>query len=161
MDSTHPPEAWEKLGRALELRRWQLGYGYRQRGRFARERGSAVSEKTIARLERGERGAYPDATLADAEALYGLVPGSIRRHLDGGELEPLPESAYPNGFRYADPNLQAIWDLPARSAGNPGGLTEAQREGLIAQALGMRAVEEAGGRPRAVPEAPAQRAAGA
>jgi hypothetical protein len=80
-ESENPPEAWQRLGRALELRRWDLGFGHRQRGKFASARGSAVSDKTLARLERGERGDYPDATLAHIEVLYGLAPGAIRAYL--------------------------------------------------------------------------------
>ena len=86
MDRTYPPDAWKRLGRALELRRLQLGYGFRKRGRFARDRGSPVSVKTLSRLERGERDAYPDATIASVEALYGLAPGSIEISLKGGEF---------------------------------------------------------------------------
>jgi hypothetical protein len=89
MDRPHPPDAWKRLGEALEQRRGQLGYGYRQRGKFARERGSNLSVKTLARLERGERGDYPPDTIAAAEALYGWEPGSIARVLNGGEAVPV------------------------------------------------------------------------
>jgi hypothetical protein len=56
---TYPLDAWQRLGRALERRRGELGYGFRQRGRFARERGGMLSIKTISRLEKGERGTTP------------------------------------------------------------------------------------------------------
>lgn len=88
MDIHATPDAWARLGRALELRRGQLGYGHGGRGRFVRDRGALLSAKTIARLERGERPAYPAATLAVAEEMYRLVPGSIERSLAGGNLEP-------------------------------------------------------------------------
>lgn len=80
----YPAGAWEKLGRALQLRRMQLGYS--QRRRFARARGAPVSEKTIARIERGERTEYEDGTIADIEDLYSLAPGSIKAHLGGGQF---------------------------------------------------------------------------
>src|SRR5215831_15388747 len=88
----YPPTAWLRLGQDLERRRGQLGYGYRQRGRFARERGSTLSVKTLARLENGERDSYPPVTLAAVETLYGLAPGSIEDHLAGGVLTPAEEA---------------------------------------------------------------------
>jgi hypothetical protein len=85
----YPPEAWERLGAALRKRRGQLGYGFRQRGTFARDRGGKLSAKTLSRLEHGERpGLYADETLTLAEVIYGLEPGSIEAFLDGGELMP-------------------------------------------------------------------------
>jgi hypothetical protein len=83
----HPKQAWKDLGAKLEQRRGQLGYGYRQRGAFVRDRGGTMSVKTIARLERGERDHYPPATVASFETLYGWRPGSIERVLSGGEPE--------------------------------------------------------------------------
>jgi hypothetical protein len=115
----YPQDAWQRLGRALELRRWQLGYGHRQRGRFARARGSAVSDKTLARLERGERDAYPDATLAHAEALYGLAPGAIRRYLAGGELEVTDDPGTVSGLTPEEKRAVLGW-LEIWRRGNPG-----------------------------------------
>jgi hypothetical protein len=85
-----PPEAWRRLGLALERRRAELGYGFRQRGRFAHERGGGqLSIKTISRLEKGERDSYPEATVATAEAMYRWAPGSFASVLGGGEPNPL------------------------------------------------------------------------
>jgi transcriptional regulator with XRE-family HTH domain len=78
-----PHEAWVRLGKMLERRRGQLGYGYRQREQFAQ--GSGLSAKTLARLERAERDAYPDDTLALAERIYRWQPGSALAVLRGGE----------------------------------------------------------------------------
>ncbi len=85
-----PPEAWRRLGLALERRRAELGYGFRQRGRFAHEQGGGqLSIKTISRLEKGERDSYPEATVATAEAMYRWAPGSFASVLAGGEPDPL------------------------------------------------------------------------
>jgi hypothetical protein len=86
---TYPNEAWRRLGRMLERRRGELGYGFRQRARFARERGSGmISVKTISRLENGERASYPESTIGTVEAMYQWSPGSVERVLTGGEPNP-------------------------------------------------------------------------
>ncbi|HEY2639054.1 MAG TPA: hypothetical protein VGI66_04120 [Streptosporangiaceae bacterium] len=87
---TYPHEAWQRLGRALERRRGELGYGFRQRGRFTRERsGGVISVKTISRLEKGERASYPESTVGAAETIYQWAPGSFESVLRGGEPDPL------------------------------------------------------------------------
>jgi hypothetical protein len=87
---TYPHEAWWRLGRALERRRGELGYGFRQRGRFTRERGGGkLSVKTISRLEKGERDSYPQATIGAAEAMYMWAPGSFDSVLRGEPPDPL------------------------------------------------------------------------
>jgi hypothetical protein len=90
----YPRDAWERLGRALERRRGELGYGFRQRGRFTRERGAGkISVKTISRLEKGERGSYPESTIGAVEAIYQWAPGSLDSVLRGGEPDPLVVAA--------------------------------------------------------------------
>src|SRR5260221_14413587 len=80
----YPAEAWRRLGRMLERRRGELGYGFRQRARFARERGGGmISVKTISRLENGERDFYPDASVGTVEALYQWSPASVEYVLVG------------------------------------------------------------------------------
>ena len=87
---TYPREAWQRLGRALERRRGEIGYGFRQRGRFTRERGGGmISIKTISRLEKGERVSYPQSTVGAAETMYQWAPGSFESVLRGGEPDPL------------------------------------------------------------------------
>lgn len=87
---TYPNDAWTRLGRMLERRRGELGYGFRQRARFARERGGGmISVKTISRLENGERASYPESTVGTVEAMYQWSPGSVERVLTGGEPNPL------------------------------------------------------------------------
>jgi hypothetical protein len=107
MDRTYPPEAWKRLGTELEKRRGKLGYGFRRRDQFLRDRGgpSAPSPKMIARLERGERTSYPPATVATLESLYDVEPGSFERALQGGELAPavVPPAARPPVPRQPSP----------------------------------------------------------
>ena len=87
---TYPHEAWERLGRALERRRGELGYGFRQRGRFTRERGGGtISVKTVSRLEKAERSSYPESTVGAAEAMYQWAPGSFEAVLKGGDPDSL------------------------------------------------------------------------
>ena len=87
---TYPNDAWTRLGRMLERRRGELGYGFRQRARFARERGGGmISVKTISRMENGERASYHESTVGTVEAMYQWSPGSVERVLTGGEPNPL------------------------------------------------------------------------
>lgn len=87
---TYSHEAWLRLGRMLERRRGELGYGFRQRARFARECGGGkISVKTISRLEKGERGYYPESTLGTVEIMYRWAPGSVESVLLGGEPQAL------------------------------------------------------------------------
>ncbi len=93
---TYPYEAWLRLGRMLERRRGELGYGFRQRARFARERGGGkISVKTISRLEKGERGYYPECTVGTVETMYQWAPGSVESVLMGGEPNALLIAAPP------------------------------------------------------------------
>lgn len=96
MDKTYPPDAWKRLGKTLEARRGELGYGFRQREKFLADRGGPPpSPKMLARLERGERDSYPDATVRRLETLYQYAPGSFEAILAGGEGTPLPAPAPP------------------------------------------------------------------
>jgi hypothetical protein len=104
---TYPYEAWLRLGRMLERRRGELGYGFRQRARFARERGGGkISVKTISRLEKGERDSYPESTVGTVEMMYQWAPGSIETVLTGGEPHALlisPQGRNPITTEYAPP----------------------------------------------------------
>jgi hypothetical protein len=87
---TYPHEAWLRLGQMLERRRGELGYGFRKRARFAKERGSSkISVKTISRLETGERDSYPESTIGTVEAMYQWAAGSVESVLRGGEPNAL------------------------------------------------------------------------
>jgi hypothetical protein len=95
MMDTYSYESWLRLGHVLERRRGELGYGFRQRARFVRERGGGrISVKTISRLEKGQRGSYPESTIGTIEAMYQWSPGSVEVVLKGGE---------PNMFLVAPP----------------------------------------------------------
>jgi hypothetical protein len=103
---TYPPESWTRLGRVLERRRGELGYGYRQRARFVSARGGGnISVKTISRLEKGERSYYPQATIGTIEVMYQWSPGSVEAVLAGGEpnvmLVPPPIDRNPITSLYA------------------------------------------------------------
>jgi hypothetical protein len=74
----------------IQRRRGELGYGFRQRARFARDRGAGkISVKTISRLEKGERDSYPESTVGTVETMYQWAPGSVELVLRGGEPNPL------------------------------------------------------------------------
>ena len=101
----YPPEAWRRLGRMLERRRGELGYGFRQRARFARERGCGmISVKTISRLENGERDSYPESTVGTVEAMYQWSPGSVESVLMEGEPNPLLSAPVPGRNPLASPD---------------------------------------------------------
>lgn len=109
MMDTYPYEAWLRLGRKLERRRGELGYGFRHRARFVRERGGGkISVKTISRLEKGERDSYPESTVGAVEAMYQWSPGSVESVLVGGEPNALivtpPKERNPITEPYAPPS---------------------------------------------------------
>src|SRR5215469_11639299 len=90
MMDTYSRDAWLRLGRMLERRRGELGYGFRRRAIFVRDRGAGmISVKTISRLEKGERGSYPESTVGAVEAMYQWSPGSMEAVLSGGEPSAL------------------------------------------------------------------------
>jgi hypothetical protein len=134
----YPPEAWERLGEALRKRRGQLGYGFRQRGDFARDRGAKLSTKTLARLELAQRDAYPDDTLAAVEVIYRWQPGSAEAVLRGGEPAPFPETpGAPAGPEYDEETLREAMELMDLSETLP----EEVRRGFAILGLRMRDAE--------------------
>jgi hypothetical protein len=87
----------------LERRRGELGYGYRQRPSFVRDCGRGrISEKTISRLEKGERDSYPESTIGVVEVMYQWSPGSVESVLRGGVPHPLTGEE-PHALITADP----------------------------------------------------------
>ena len=132
----YPHDAWVRLGKALERRRGQLGYGFRRRGEFAD--GTGLSSKTLARIEHAWRDAYPDDTIALIEVIYRWQPGSAEAVLRGGEPVPAEAAATERPPPPADaPELvrrlwwseidvngepmlaaQIIWNSPAHYSGD-------------------------------------------
>lgn len=97
MMDIYPRDAWLRLGRMLERRRGELGYGFRQRATFVRDRGAGtISVKTISRLEKGERDSYPESTVGTVEAMYQWSPGSVESVLTGGEPSALVAAPPPD-----------------------------------------------------------------
>ena len=120
---TYPHEAWQRLGRALERRRGELGYGFRQRGRFSRERGGGrISIKTISRLEKGERSSYPQSTVGAVETIYRWAPGSVEAVLRGGDPDPLAVTPAPPAAAAATPSPPST-PRPRPASGSPAGCT--------------------------------------
>lgn len=78
--------AWERLGELLTQRRAQLDPRYGRRTTFATERG--LNYRVAYEVETARRHNFGDGTLAVIESAYELVPGSLKRTLDGGPLEP-------------------------------------------------------------------------
>lgn len=88
---------WKRLGEQLMRRRIETDPRYSNRQLFTDERG--LNYRTVSDIENGRRDNYEDQTLAAIEIAYRLAPGSIRRSLASGALEPLsaaPLSAVPS-----------------------------------------------------------------
>lgn len=85
---TTASEDWRRVGAYLAARRERLGY--RKRAPWARhvER-RGFRSRVITDLELGERDNYSDDTLAIAEEVYELVPGSILEAVNTGS-DPRP-----------------------------------------------------------------------
>ena len=89
---TTASEDWRRVGAYLAARREQLGY--RKRAPWARhvER-RGFRSRVITDLELGERDNYSDDTLAIAEEVYQLAPGSIRHAASaGGTPRPVEDT---------------------------------------------------------------------
>lgn len=99
--STADQHARKRLGRLLAARRIELGARYRNKNLFAEERD--INRRMLWRLESGADGNYRGDTLRGAESAYMLVPGSLDRSLESGEMERLP----------AAPRLTALPSPPA------------------------------------------------
>jgi hypothetical protein len=129
-------EDWQRLADYVVARRVELG----MRDRRALAEATAVTERTLGKLENGQR--VSPSTLGMVENRLGWVPGSCRRILAGGE--PNVASTTPAGpAEYEDPTL---WHL----ASTPGLPPDVVR-GLVALARNWRqgddgAEEQARGR---------------
>ena len=77
---------WTRLGRLLQERRGQLGFGFRRRKEFAAQAG--LSDRTIARIESGQPTPRTPATKARIETAYEWAAGSFDTVLAGGDPAP-------------------------------------------------------------------------
>jgi hypothetical protein len=85
--------AWERLGELLTQRRAQLNPRYGKRTTFAAERG--LNYRVAYEVEQARRHNFGDGTLAVIESAYELVPGSLKRTLNDGPLEPASRALVP------------------------------------------------------------------
>jgi hypothetical protein len=141
MDKEYPAGAWRRLGEALEARRGQLGYGFRQREKFLADRGGPPpSVKTLARLERGERTAYPPGTVTRLESLYECAPGAFEAFLAN------PEAGLPPAVP-ARPPLHPVPPAPPVTAGSPdeavlAALLSRYKDDGVIQAMGTQGARD-------------------
>ncbi len=119
-------EDWRRLADYVVARRVEL----RMRDRRAFAEATGVTERTLGKLENGQR--VSPSTLGVVENLLGWAPGSCRRVLAGGE--PNARSAEQSHFEYDDPTLRHIASTP--------GLPPDVVRGLIALARTWRQGDE-------------------
>jgi len=115
-------EDWLRLADYVVARRVELGM--RDRRAFAQATG--VTERTIGKLENGQR--VSPSTLAMVENRLGWAPGSCRRILAGGE--PTVPSTDRGHAEYEDPTLLHLSSTP--------GLPPEVVRGLVALARNWR-----------------------
>ncbi len=119
-------EDWRRLADYVVARRVEL----RMRDRRAFAEATGVTERTLGKLENGQR--VSPSTLGVVENLLGWAPGSCRRVLAGGEPNARP--AEQSHFEYDDPTLRHIASTP--------GLPPDVVRGLIALARTWRQGDE-------------------
>jgi len=108
-------KAWSRLGELLIQRRVDLDPRYRNRQVFSDER--HLDYRLCYDVEQAKRTNFGQATLAAIEQSYGLMPGSIRDVLAGGDLSPVSASAAsdaPSGEHIVDlgdPAQVTLWNL--------------------------------------------------
>ena len=113
---------WRRLADYVIARRVELG----MRDRRALAEATGVTERTLGKLENGQR--VSPSTLAMAENRLGWAPGSCRRILAGAE--PRPGSPDPGPAGHQDPTLWHIASTP--------GLPPDVVRGLVALARNWR-----------------------
>ena len=119
-------EDWRRLASYVISAR--IRAGYKDRRAFAAATG--ITERTLGKLEKGQH--VSPETLAAIEPVLGWKPDSARQVLRG--TAPVLADDAGEQRRYADPKLQAIWELP--------GFSDREREKMIDFALGWRANDE-------------------
>jgi hypothetical protein len=119
-------EDWQRLADYVVARRVELG----MRDRRAFAEASGVTERTLGKLENGQR--VSPSTLGMVENRLGWAPGSWRRILAGGE--PSAGSQALGHAEYEDPTLWHIASTP--------GLPPDVVRGLVALARNWRQGDE-------------------
>jgi len=89
--------AGKRLGDLLRRRRIELSPARRTRKAFADEHN--LLYRIVTDLENGNRFNFERDTITAAEVAYRLAPGSLRRSLESGVLEPAAESRRPGQFQ--------------------------------------------------------------
>jgi hypothetical protein len=111
---------WQHVGEQLQQRRVQLDRRWRNRTIFADE--AALNYKMVQDIETHARTNFEIPTRADIELAYCLMPGNIRRMLDGGPLEPDPEAErrlrVRQNLQAAAPDVIGDTDDPLQDEGN-------------------------------------------
>jgi transcriptional regulator with XRE-family HTH domain len=120
-----PGEDWRRLADYIVARRVELG----MRDRHALAAATGISDRTLGKLENGQR--VSASTLALIEKELGWAPGSGRRVLAGAEPSP---AAAPADAQYDDPTLRHLANTP--------GLPPDVVRGLIALARNWRGGDE-------------------
>jgi hypothetical protein len=98
--------AWTRLGDALVRRRIEMNPQYRNRRRFADERG--IDIRIAADFEKARRSNFEPATITAIEVAYGLSAGTVGRFLQGAaylepqRAEPAPPEPQPEPEAPAD-----------------------------------------------------------
>jgi transcriptional regulator with XRE-family HTH domain len=121
-------EDWRRLADYVVARRVELG----MRDRRALARATGVTDRTLGKLENGQR--VSASTLGVLDNQLGWTPGSCRRILAGGEPE-LTGAAREEATSYDDPTLRHLASTP--------GLPPDVVRGLIALARNWREGSEA------------------
>ena len=97
-------EDWRRLADYVVARRVELG----MRDRRALAEASGVTERTLGKLENGQR--VSPSTLGMVENRLGWAPGSCRRTLAGGEPDVGPPER--GQAEYEDPTLYHLASTP-------------------------------------------------
>jgi len=91
--------AGKRLGDLLVRRRIELNPAWRSRRAFTAAHAPSLLYRVVNDLENGNRFNFEPATIAAIEVAYRLAPGSLRRSLGIGILEPASEPRRPGQFQ--------------------------------------------------------------
>jgi hypothetical protein len=118
-----PPEAWERLARALIARRLDLDPKYKSREAFARDTG--MDYRVLFDIEKARRTNFGPITITRLERAYKLQNGSIERFLADPDLTEFPDRIGSAAIEIAapgqggPPRLSAVPDIQLGRPGDP------------------------------------------